>query len=56
MTAPSSAMRATGRGDPGGQHEPGEHAVAGRAVVEEDDVAGLLTAEENPPARISSST
>ena len=37
--------------------QPGQHAVAGRGVVEEDDVAGLLAAEgeaaapASPPAR-----
>src|SRR6478736_6992416 len=34
-----------GRGHPRGEHEPGERAVAGRAVVEHDDVTRLLAAE-----------
>ena len=38
------------------QHEPGEHTVAGRAVLHRDDVAGLLTTEGVLEARISSST
>ena len=32
-------------GDAGGKHQPGEDAIARRAVVEEDDVTGLLTTE-----------
>src|SRR6478735_6875323 len=41
---------ATRGGDPRGQHEPGERAVTGRAVVEHDDVSRLLPAEGVAPA------
>lgn len=33
------------RGDMRGHHQTGQGAIAGRAVVEEDDVPGLLAAE-----------
>ena len=40
--------RPAGLRDPGREHQPGEHAVAGGAVVEHDDVPGLLAAERVP--------
>ena len=45
MTRAEVGDAAAGRGDPGREHQAGEHAVAGGAVVEHDDVARLLAAE-----------
>jgi hypothetical protein len=50
-------QRLAGLGHASGQHETGQDTVAGRAVVEQDHVSGLLAAEvEYEPSRIFSRT